>query len=636
MIPPLLAQTLPAAILARFRTLASQKDWQQDAPTRVGDHLEWRETSPEGVVAVSRAILDLPHHVIRIETTVTNTRSVPRSPSLDCLNLWLEDQGEFYTALRASGGQADGHYPPENYRLQEVLIAGSLVNCSPEGGRSSDRNVPVTMVADKDGAGFWFALEWSGTWHHVLQSPFHSNATRPDTATGLRVYAAISGFAPVLAPGESLTLPPVHIGFFVHGFVEASNRLRRYLHERIIPHLDGRPMVAPTCYDHWFGIGNEYDDAFLRTQLDVAAALGLEYFVVDAGWHTGDFPHGAGNWDHVNREKFPHGLKAFADHVRAKGLKFGLWLEPEQAYRGTAWATEHPDYFLDIGEPSLLLDLSRREVQDFLIEKMDRLISEFGVQWSRWDFNINPAPYWRKADPTGRLQQNYIAGIYRVWDVLMERHPDWLIENCASGGRRLDFGSMRRSHTSWFSDETVSALVCRYMQLQANVFMPGYLCNAALTALRDYGDAWITEHDVIARMGGTLLFSGDIASLTPALRARLATQVTFYKQVRHLLSANYYRPLPTPATAKDWDAGLFVSPDQTEALLLVFRTHGPAEARIKLPPNALLPNIHYHLKTSTPSPWNDQTLPSYQLTAEGLSLLFNKIDGLAIHFTLAA
>ena len=126
--------------------------------------------------------------------------------------------------------------------------------------------------------------------------------------------------------------------------------MRRYLYQQVCPRYLGKPVLPPLSYDHWFGVENEFDEAFLR-QVDRAAELGLEFFVLDGGWHTGGFPDGVGNWT-PDRRKFPHGLKPLADYVRSKGLKFGIWVEPERAVQGTVWAKRYQELFLSAARTS--------------------------------------------------------------------------------------------------------------------------------------------------------------------------------------------------------------------------------------------------------------------------------------------
>ena len=145
-----------------------------------------------------------------------------------------------------------------------------------------------------------------------------------------------------------------------------------------------------------------------------AAPLGVEYLCLDAGWFDDGFPHGVGNWT-VDQTKFPDGLKPVADHVHRLGMKFG-----------------------------------KPEAQKLILETISRYVTEVGVDWIRYDFNIAPLGFWQAAegqDEQGLAQLRYMNGLYDMLAKLMARHPNLLIEQCASGGRRIDLETVRYGHT---------------------------------------------------------------------------------------------------------------------------------------------------------------------------------------------
>jgi alpha-galactosidase len=150
--------------------------------------------------------------------------------------------------------------------------------------------------------------------------------------------------------------------------------LRRYVRDALAPDVMGRRPHPIAAYDHWFGIEQRISEPLLRRQADRAAELGLEYFVVDAAWFggaTANFAYGVGNWERVDETKFPGGLEPLAEYVRSKGMHFGLWFEPERGRRGSDWVVQHPTWYWDTGHPlNLQLDLTRREVQDAVIEML--------------------------------------------------------------------------------------------------------------------------------------------------------------------------------------------------------------------------------------------------------------------------
>ena len=528
----------------------------------------------------------------------------------------VPQDGPPYRVFRIGGGSQDGSYPPNSYRPEQVSVYDSIFSGSdPVSGRTTGQYLPIAMVAAPDGSGIWFGLEWSGGWEHTervnLDGSF-SIIPRPDM------------WAVTLAPGQTRKLPALHFGFFDHDFEEGTNCLRRYLYDKVCPRFMGKPVLPPLSYDHYFGVGNDWDEAFLRTQVDRAAELGLEYFVLDGGWEIGGFSGGTGNWQ-PDPARLPNGIKPIADYVRGKGMKFGIWIEPERAVKGTNWATRYPELFMEAkSSNSLHLDLSKPAAQDMVIEWLDGLLTEYGIEWTRYDYNISPFPYMTPLDGTLEIQYAYMEGLYRVFDTVMQRHPEWFIETCATGAQRLDIGTMRRAHSSWASDQSEFPHICRYMQLSANRFIPGHLMNSAVVTHRAPLGAWsaadlggianaslgkgqvsfncgqakwgvysdpsmgirrkfgpgaLSEFDVVSRMAGALSFGGDIASWPPELVKRVRKCTDVFRQVRHLLVQDYYRLLPVPTDETTFDAGQFVSYDKTESLLLVYRTRGNADCQ---------------------------------------------------------
>ena len=408
-------------------------------------------------------------------------------------------------------------------------------------------------------------MEWSGLWYMRFE---HVAADLSALAAGIKVNGL------TLEAGEELRLPTVHLGCFSGGKTGGTNHLRRHLREHVCAPYEGQTVVPRVSYDHWFGIDNELNDDLMRVQATQAAKLGVETFVVDASWFPGDFPMGVGNWEIVDEAKFPDGLEPLAEYVRELGMDFGLWFEPERAMAGTSILRDNPDWFVPVAlagqQTEYHINLAKREAQDGLIKLLSGWIERLGIRWSRWDYNIEPGPLWQQLDPTGKLQFAYYEGLYRVLDVLMARHPKWMVEGCASGGRRLDLGTMRRAHTFWFSDHSLDPWVCRYMQMRANHFLPGHLLNSSVAVERGKGDEGFDDTAILSRMGGKLAFDGDIASWSDELTVRMARWVQWYKAMRHLVSEDFYPLLALPSTIEDWDGGMFVSYDRREAAVFVF------------------------------------------------------------------
>lgn len=529
-----------------------------------------------------------------IVTVALRNENDASSPPLTCvhpLSLRWSSPKHPILVRTVGGGMTYGFYPSPAYqeRTMQFLSFGSepiTIESGPD-GRSSNKDLPF-LALSMGRAGVVTGMEWSGLWFMSVHSPFVS-LTGGIPVSGLRLEA-----------GETLELPSVHLVFFEGELDDGGNAFRRYLYERHCPKLNGELVLPPVSYDHWFGVGCDFDEAFMRRQVDRCAELGVEYFVLDAGWYAGcgrggQFSTGVGNWLRVDAAKFPDGLEPLAEYVRSKGMRFGMWFEVERAHRQSDMACEHPDWFFDIGDDYLHLDLTKREVQDGIIDIISGWVRRLDVRWIRYDYNIGPKPFWEDADRTGKVQFRYVQGLYRVLDELMERHLDLLIECCASGGRRVDLGTLKRAHTIWFSDHTDEPHVCRFMQTGANRFLPGNLLNSAVPTHLGGGDLGRTTLDFVSRMVGAFSVDGDVASWSSELTLKVRRLVDIYKGFRHLLVKDFYPLTPHPKHPDEGEVVLFVSRAKDEAVLLAFRMpNEPTKRVVKL--RGLSPDATYTVR----------------------------------------
>ena len=311
------------------------------------------------------------------------------------------------------------------------------------------------------------AVGWTGTWFADLEKRDPSRLTLAAGMLNTDLY---------LYPGEQIRTPSVALMFWSGDRMNGHNRFRRLVLAHHSRKVDGSPFY-PLCSAFNYRDPQPCGEYSCLTA-DWAIAMVRRYsmfeltpdvFWLDAGWHTGagDFRHGkswantTGNWT-VDRERFPEGLKPVSDAVHEAGAKFMVWFEPERVVKGTQWATEHKEWMLDTEWPEgseqstwYLFDLGNDEACDWLCKYYGDLIEENGIDYYRQDFNMLPAGYWRDADEPGRSgikEIRHIENLYKFWDYLLERFPGLLIDNCASGGKRLDWESIGRSAPLWRSD----------------------------------------------------------------------------------------------------------------------------------------------------------------------------------------
>ncbi len=574
-------------------------DWTRRSSERDGRVLRETYAGPEGLL-LEAALTAVPRHrafVLRLNLTNGGKHACPAVTRLQPLVLVRRTDGAEVRTRTVFGGQNEPVYPPHAFREETLRLwpGGGMYAESGWDGRSSNKELPLVMTSVGP-RGVVTALEWSGTWRQEV-------ANRRGQ---LRIEAGLPVRGLVLEPGESLDLPAAHCVFFEGPLEAGTNALRRYVRDCVCPRLGGAPLAPPVNYNHWFGLGPDIDEALMMRQAEAAARIGLEHFVLDAGWYGGcpggDFEAGVGNWEVIDRNKFPNGLEPLAEFVRARGMGFGLWFEPERAHRDSAWAREHPDWFREhrhgaAGSPAYLhidfgVEAARRGVTELIGGAIERL----GLSWIKWDYNTGPLLYQGLGDPDGKALMRHVQGLYEVLDALMRAHPGVIIEACASGGRRIDLGTLRRAHTVWISDHSHVPEVCRFMQCGAGRAMPGHLLNLAVPVERGAGaDAPLTPYQVACRVAGSLAFHGDVASWPDDSIATARRMVEAFKSFRHLLEEDFHALTPQPVREDEWEAVQFAAPDGRDVLVMAYGgLQGGGERRLRL--HGLLPEATYSVE----------------------------------------
>ncbi|MBN2137702.1 MAG: NPCBM/NEW2 domain-containing protein [Sedimentisphaerales bacterium] len=327
------------------------------------------------------------------------------------------------------------------------LSPGKEIRISPVGGRSSNGAFGFFNF-EYGGAGFIMGIGWSGQW----AARFERSATGPS-----RVRAGMERTHLVLRPGERIRSPRIVVLAWKGERHAAHNRFRRLLLFHYVPKEGKKPVRLPTfmqCFDRYSWTKPGW--ATEAGQLEAAGwahRLGFDFHWFDAAWFVGGFPNGVGNW-YCKPKEFPNGLRPIGDACHNMGIKFVVWFEPERVAAGTQIEREHPE-FIFTGEKNSLFKLNDPVARRWMAELLSKRITEFGMDWYRNDFNIDPLPFWRKNDAPdrqGMTEIRYVEGLYELWDGLRERNPGLYIDNCASGGRRIDLETCMRSVPFWRSD----------------------------------------------------------------------------------------------------------------------------------------------------------------------------------------
>ena len=532
------------------------------------------------------------HDLIERWVTATNAGETPIMIERIWSAQWHLPPGGDYRLTHVVGSHMD-----EMHLRREVLVEGLKVLESRRLTSSHHHN-PWFAVdrgsADEDAGEVWFgALAWSGNWK-LSAEVTGFDSTR--VSIGLNDW----DFAWRLGPGETFTTPSSYAGYTVAGFGSASRRLHDFIRERLLPHGHS---IHQVLYNSWEATMFDVDLGSQIELAELAAQMGVELFVMDDGWFHGrnDDTAGLGDW-WPDERKFPNGLTPLIQQVNALGMDFGLWIEPEMVNPNSELYRAHPDWVLHFptrarteSRNQLILNMARSDVQDYLIDQLDRLLSEHNIVFIKWDMNRNVSePGWPSAvgDPR-EVWVRYVQGLYHVWGTLRERHPHVIWQSCSGGGGRADLGILRLADQIWVSDNTEPTARLAIQEGFSHIF-PANTMEAWVT---DMGSADLSlTFRFHVSMCGSLGVGGHLIKWSPAQRAEATRWIAQYKQIRHVVQfGDLYRL--RSAQTHPFSAVQYVSKDRAESVLFAFRTHLPPPA--ELPPlflRGLDPDAHYQIE----------------------------------------
>lgn len=485
---------------------------------------------------------------------------------------------------RGSSAQASDFEP-----LDERLAPGGEVRLESERGLSSSGATLPFFNLELGGGGVIGAIGWTGDWRADF-------ACAPDTRD-VRLSAGMKRLHLRLHPGEQIRSPRiVLLPWTGDDWLVAQNAWRRLVLAHYAPRQNGRPLAGPIMVGSW---GSEPVASKLELIRSVVRhRLPFDVYAVDAGWYgnsegltepiseAGPHPwwRERGNW-WASPRYYPRGLGELGDALAENGLGFSLWVEPETAEPGTRMLVEHPDWYLHvpnaINDGAALLNLGDPAARAGMTELVSHLISTARMTWYRQDFNIPPAGYWARADSPdgiGRTEIRHVEGLYAFWDSLRAAHPGLAIDNCASGGRRLDLEMISRSFNVWRSDYGCADAIAEQMQTQG--LSPWVPLNMGVETLwtQSPWDRRIppgSDADLY-RMRGSYSagFGSDPGPPGTANDTWLAWErraLGEYREAQPFFYGDFYPLLPYSRDAADWTAWQWDRPDLESGIILLLR-----------------------------------------------------------------
>lgn len=502
-----------------------------------------------------------------------------------------------------AGGIVLWHQPgslmnQEEYRpLETPLRAGELVRIATSGGRPTNSNLPYFNLAGGQ-QGVIVVVGWPGQWA--------ARFAREGRAVRVQAGQELTHFR--LLVGEEVRSPLVVLQFWEGDRIRSQNLWRRWMVKHNLPRPGGAlppPLVTP-CSSHQFGemihANEENQKQFIDRYLE--EGLRPDYWWMDAGWYVNNGSWvNVGTWE-VDRKRFPHGLRAICDHAHAKGVKTLVWFEPERVTAGSWLYENHPEWLLGPGKPSgsqadvprwRLLNLGNPEAWKWLVEHVDHVLIEEGIDLYRQDFNMDPLRFWRANDAEDRqgiTEIKHVTGYLAYWDELRRRHPGMLIDSCASGGRRNDLETLRRAVPFIRSDYLFEPIGQQGHMYGISFWMPyngtGTDDRESIRSSKIFKADWLPESGTLE--SDPYLFRSVMAlHLTPCYDMRektldYATLRRLWDQWRQVAPNYYgdYYPLTPYSVGKDvWMAWQFDRPEQGEGMIQAFRrSDSPEETSV--------------------------------------------------------
>ncbi|MDR0847552.1 MAG: alpha-galactosidase [Propionibacteriaceae bacterium] len=499
-------------------------------------------------------------------------------------SLMLDMPNRHFRLLTLNGG-----WIKEAHIEDAPLRVGLTVNSSTT-GVSSNRHNPGFILAsgqstETSGKAYGFNLVYSGNHCGVVERT-------PDEQVRVVLGINPAGFEWLLGPGESFETPEAVMTYSAQGIGEVSRNFHRFVNDHIVPVAWAR-RDRPVVYNNWEATFFRFTSSKLLSLAKQAQSLGAEVFVLDDGWFGARDSDSAGLGDYsVNRRKFPSGLPHFAEQIRGLGMGFGVWVEPEMINEDSDLFRAHPDWAVTTpgrtpskGRHQLILDLTRDDVRDYIVENVGHVIDSTKAAYIKWDFN---RPFSDVCSAhlanQGEFAHRYVLGLYDVLARFFSSRPEVLLESCSSGGNRFDLGMLAYSPQVWASDDT-DPIERLAIQGGLSLLYPQSTMGAHISDAphqQTLRDTPLTTRFNVAAFGCFGL-EMDVRMLSPVERREIREEVAFYKEHRSTFQyGDFYRGDREAAAKGNKVQWTVVTPNGSEAIVGLFQTLAQASEGVDI------------------------------------------------------
>lgn len=462
------------------------------------------------------------------------------------------------------------HNNEKNIARRKIVPGVQLIDSCR--GASSPQQAPFLALVRKDttedsGEVYSFNLVYSGNFTAQVQVDSYNN-TR--VSMGINPF----DFSWLLEVGKGFQTPEAVMVYTQNGIGEMS-RIYHKLYSQNLCRGKFKNKVRPILINNWEATYFDFDEEKIESIAKEGRELGIELFVLDDGWfgRRDDDNSSLGDWI-VDKHKLPNGLGALANKITSIGMEFGIWFEPEMVSIDSDLYRKHPDWCIHVpnrpytlGRNQLVLDLSRDEVCNYIVESVSNILSSAPITYVKWDMNRHITDIGSEMLTCERQEEvshRYILGLYRVMEELVGRFPNVLFESCSSGGGRFDAGMLYYMPQTWTSDNTDA--ICRTkIQYGTSLVYPAITMGAHVSNAPNHQVGRITPLETRGHvaMKGNLGYELDLTKLTNEEKEMVREQVKLYNDIREIVQfGELYRIFnPFDGNEAAWN---FVSNDKSE------------------------------------------------------------------------
>lgn len=436
--------------------------------------------------------------------------------------------------------QLSGSWARERHIIRTPLRNGGQCVESRRGSSSHAQNPFIALVSkdttEDKGEVYGLNLVYSGNFLANVEVDMHSNAR---TQIGINPF----DFTWNLESGEEFQTPEVVMVYSPNGLTGMSHIYHDLYRERLCRGTY-RDKERPILINNWEATYFDFNDEKIKNIAKESSKLGIELFVLDDGWfgERNNDDCSLGDW-FVNEEKLKGGLNSLVKDINEMGMQFGLWFEPEMISPKSKLYEEHPDWCIHIdgrlrseARKQLILDLSRDEVCDAIIEMLTNVLKSAPISYVKWDMNRNMteigSPAW-PAKKQKEIAHRYMLGLYKILENITTNFPNILFESCSGGGGRFDAGMLYYMPQTWTSDDT-DAIERLKIQEGTSLVYPTSTIGSHVSAVPNHQVNRITPLHTrgVVAMAGSFGYELDVTKMTDEEKQEVKSQVEFYKNIR--------------------------------------------------------------------------------------------------------